>query len=302
LKLKPSDLIGPAGLALFILAVQLLSLALVSPLDTYQLRAFENPESIWNPIIYIVLIIAFTAVLLLIIKFNVRWLIQAFIALAVFSTLIYVLFALGVLVLPGVDALFLAAAAVAIAAVLTLLMIVYPEWYVIDSVGIMTASGAAALFGISLTIVPTLLLLIILAVYDFISVYKTRHMIRLAEGVMDLKLPVLFVLPRRLGYSYVRSKAQKLGQGEREAYFMGLGDAVMPTILAVSANAFVEAPSLGFINVPALGAVIGTLISHAALMYFVLKGKPQAGLPFLCTGAILGFLAGCAVAGVNPFF
>lgn len=303
LKFKSSDLVGPAGLALFILAVQVLSLLLVTPLNSYQLRAFENPESIWNPIIYIALIIVFTGVLLLIIKFNIRWLIQAFIAIAVFSTLIYVLFGLGVLALPNVDGMYLAAAAFVLAAVLTVLMIVYPEWYVIDAVGIMTAAGAAALFGISLTIVPTLLLLIILAVYDYISVYKTKHMIKLAEGVMDLKLPVLFVLPRRFSYSYLHSKTQKLGQGnEREAYFMGLGDAVMPTILAVSANSFIQAPTIGFVNIPAICTVLGTLISHAVLMYFVLKGKPQAGLPFLCTGAIVGFLVGCALSGVNPLF
>jgi presenilin-like A22 family membrane protease len=26
------------------------------------------------------------------------------------------------------------------------------------------------------------------------------------------------------------------------------------------------------------------------LMIFVMKGKPQAGLPYLCSGAILGYL------------
>ncbi|MGF3522877.1 MAG: presenilin family intramembrane aspartyl protease, partial [Candidatus Bathyarchaeia archaeon] len=34
----------------------------------------------------------------------------------------------------------------------------------------------------------------------------------------------------------------------------------------------------------------GTLAGFAVLMMFVLKGKPQAGLPFLCPGAIIGYL------------
>ena len=63
---------------------------------------------------------------------------------------------------------------------------------------------------------------------------------------------------RREG-SVVASTTVKLEPGkEREAYFMGLGDAVMPTILAVSANAFLKAPVIGFANVPAWGTIIGT--------------------------------------------
>ncbi|WP_424358414.1 presenilin family intramembrane aspartyl protease PSH [Methanocella sp. MCL-LM] len=304
MKLRLADLAGPAGMALFILAVQILSLLLVAPLTSYDLKAFENPQSVWNPVFYIVLIIVFSAVLLVIIKFNLRWIIQLFMIFAVFSTLIYVLFGVATLLLPGLTWEVVLAASVLISILLTALMVVYPEWYIVDSVGILVAAGASALFGISLSVIPTIILLVLLAVYDFIAVYKTKHMIKLAEGVMDLKLPILFVLPRKLDYSYVRSKTQKLEPGkEREAYFMGLGDAVMPTVLAVSASAFLTAPKiLGFTNVPAIGVIIGTLLSYAVLMYFVMKGKPQAGLPFLCTGAIVGFLAGCAAIGFNPFF
>ena len=89
------------GIALFIVVVQILSLLLVSPLMQYGLQAFSNPESVWNPIFYIVLILLFTAALLLIIKYKVKWLIQAFMALAVLSTLVYVLFGLIVLISPG---------------------------------------------------------------------------------------------------------------------------------------------------------------------------------------------------------
>ncbi|MCL7475748.1 MAG: presenilin family intramembrane aspartyl protease, partial [ANME-2 cluster archaeon] len=72
----------------------------------------------------------------------------------------------------------------------------------------------------------------------------------------------------------------------------------------VSANVFItqadyvkllifELPGIGIINSPALGAAVGTIVGFAALMALVAKGKPQAGLPFLNTGAILGYVAGC---------
>ena len=291
-------------MGLFLVAVQIIAMVLVAPLNSSGLRAFEDPQNILNPIFYIVIIILFTAVMLLIIKYNMRWVIQLFVGFAVLSTMVYALLGVSLLLFPGAPDWIRLAASLILSLAFTALMIVYPEWYIVDVVGILTAAGASALFGISLSILPTILLLVLLAVYDFIAVYKTKHMIQLAEGVMDLKLPILFVLPRKLSYSYAHSKMQKLEPGrEREAYFMGLGDAVMPTVLVVSAQAFLVAPVIGgFINVPALGTAIGTLISYVLLMYFVVKGKPQAGLPFLCTGAIVGFLLGCAAVGINPFF
>jgi presenilin-like A22 family membrane protease len=155
------------------------------------------------------------------------------------------------------------------------------------------------MFGISLAIIPTLLLLVVLAVYDYIAVYQTKHMIVLAEGVMDLKLPILLVVPKHWKYSFLTEKFDK---ENREAFFMGLGDAVMPTLLVVSANVFVQTSSISFpfigsINLPALGAIVGTFVGFAVLMGLVIKGKPQAGLPFLNSGVILGYVAGSLLAG-----
>lgn len=284
--------------------MQAISLLLVPPLVGYDLRAFGDPESVWNPIYYVVLLLLFTGAMLLIIKYKVGWLIQVIMGIAILSTLVYVLFGLAVLLVPTLDPVIAAVVSAALSVLLTALLIVFPEWYIIDTVGVMVAAGASALFGVSLAIIPTIILLVLLAVYDYISVYKTKHMISLAEGVMDLKMPIMFVMPRRPGYSFRQAKGLQKEGGEREAYFMGLGDAVMPTMLAVSANAFlVNLPRIfGFVNVPALGSIIGTLVSYVVLMYIVVElKKPQAGLPFLCTGAIVGFLLGCLAAGINPF-
>ncbi len=304
LKLKTANLLGPLGLAIFMLIVQVIALALAVPLKSNDMSAFENPESLLNPLIYVVLILIYAIIILAIIKYKLRWLLKAIITFAVLSTLIYVFIGVsGFFIDDPLSSVIVMAGSLVLAIALTALMIVYPEWYVVDVIGLLTAAGAAALFGVSLAVLPTLLLLIALIAYDYIAVYKTKHMLTLAEGVTELNLPVLFVLPTKLNYSYIRNKAKikDRKEGERETFIMGLGDAVMPTILAVSANVFIDAPGIGFVNFPALGTVIGTLVSHAVLMYYVLKGKPMAGLPFLCTGAIIGFAAGCLAAGVNPF-
>jgi len=60
----------------------------------------------------------------------------------------------------------------------------------------------------------------------------------------------------------------------------------MPGILVVST--FNNIPSNGLIV--ALSVLLGTILGFIFLMRRAMKGKPQAGLPFLCSGAILGYL------------
>jgi presenilin-like A22 family membrane protease len=126
--------------------------------------------------------------------------------------------------------------------------------------------------------------------YDALSVYKTKHMIDLASTFVDLKLPVMFVIPKKRDYSLAKetkSLKEKLKESEgRDAFFLGVGDVVFPGILAVSA--FHNLSSNGLLI--ALSVILGTLLGFIALMAVALKGKPQAGLPYLCTGAILGYL------------
>ncbi|GFO96427.1 hypothetical protein ig2599ANME_0616 [groundwater metagenome] len=308
--LKLKEYIPFIGMAFMLLLVQVIALALSEPFKKHDIKAFSNPEDPTNVVVWVAIILIFTALIFLIIKMNKKWIIQAFIFLTVASMLYFVFipfFSVGpyitltIILSPDLTlelgtvyySLFILSAG------LTILLYKYPEWYVVDTVGVIIGAGASTMFGISLEIIPTLLLLVVLAVYDYIAVYRTKHMIALAEGVMDLKLPILLVVPKHWKYSFLTEKFDK---EEREAFFMGLGDAVMPTLLVVSANVFVQAssysvPFIGGINLPALGAIVGTFVGFAVLMGLVIKGKPQAGLPFLNTGVILGYMAGSLLAG-----
>ena len=281
-----------------VMAVQILALAVTPAISASQERVIEDPTSAANPIYYMLLILAFTAVLLLAIKKNQNWLVSGFIQIAIASSIYY----LAVAFMPPLFALLAAAAGL-------LLVRYYPEWYVIDGLGIAVSAGISSLFGLSMTIIPALILLVILAVYDAISVYRTRHMVSLAEGVIKMKAPLLFVVPKSRGYSFRRDQSilssqaspaeGQTGSSKRGAYFLGLGDAIIPTILVISANTTLPPGLLG-VNIPALGAMLGTYLGFVLLMS-TSRDRPQAGLPFLNSGVILGFLAGCALAGVNPF-
>lgn len=287
-----------------ILAVQIIALLLAAPMTANDMQAFEDPESATNIIYYIIMVLAFTFVMLMAIKRNMKWVIQLTILLAVGSTMYYVFFAL--LSIADISSLTNNVISIIAAAGLTILLYKFPEWYVINVIGLIIGAGASAIFGISLSILPVALLLALLAIYDAIAVYKTKHMIDLAEGVMDLRLPILFVIPKHLKYSFIEDSFKKEEGQKREAFFMGLGDAIMPTILVVSANVFLVQKYgaeliAGFITIPALAAMIGTIIGFVALSILVMKGKPQAGLPFLNGGVILGYIVGVLIAG-TPFY
>ncbi|RXA18986.1 hypothetical protein EQO05_10005 [Methanosarcina sp. MSH10X1] len=275
-----------------ILVVQILALFLSAPMEVNEMQAFEDPTQVSNSIYYIIMILVFTLFVLIALKRNMKWVISLFIYLAIISTLYYVFFALFTLI-PSLSGFEVIASAV-LSTGITVLLYKYPEWYIVDIVGVCIAAGVSALIGISLSIIPIIVLLLLLAIYDAISVYKTKHMVTMAEGIMDLKLPILFVIPKNSGYSFLKENF-KSGE-KREAFFMGLGDAVMPTLLVVSANVFMESNGISY---PVLGAILGTLAGHAILSILVMRGKPQAGLPFLNSGVILGFFAGVLLSGAQ---
>ena len=284
------------GMPLMLLFVQVIAVILVLPMQAAGLVAFEDPESVANPLLFIGILLAFTLVLLLLIRVGGRRLISVFIGISIFMTFLYIFGALFSLALGATG---VAAAGTLIAAgAATALLYLYPEWYVIDTLGVLISAGIASIFGISLAILPVLVLLVLLAVYDAISVYRTKHMITLAEGVLETKAPIMVVVPKRMDYSF-RREGLRIEEGEeRGAFVMGMGDLIMPSILVISSHVFVDAPAvLWVLSAPTLGAMAGSLAGLAALLYFVNRGKPQAGLPPLNGGAILGFLVGAALAG-----
>ncbi|MFA5943652.1 MAG: presenilin family intramembrane aspartyl protease PSH [Candidatus Thermoplasmatota archaeon] len=272
----------------------LLAILFAEPFVDAELQAFgDDTDNVGNSLYYLVAILVFTFIILAIAKWGKKGLIRWIILSAVGLTIWYVVHPVLIETLGwSLNAGYVTAAVAGVVAVIALYK--HPEWYVIDVVGLLVAAGTAAIFGISLSTVPVVVLLVALAVYDAIAVYKTKHMLSLADTVIDLRLPVLLVIPKVAHYRF-RAETSKFKQaapenkGEREAMFMGLGDLVMPTILVVSALQFSQP---NWDGMPALGAAVGTLVGYAVLMGYVLKGRPQAGLPLLNGGSIVGFLTG----------
>jgi len=57
--------ISPFAMVLFIIAIQVIALLLANPFQASDIKAFNNPQSVFNPLYYLVLILVFTGFLLL---------------------------------------------------------------------------------------------------------------------------------------------------------------------------------------------------------------------------------------------
>ena len=296
------------GLLGLYIGAQLVGLALSEPFRSEGFATTSNAQSPTAPILLIaVIVIAPLFILFFARKSGGVVALRHFILLAIAGSLYITLFATFSIFPPGTilpqpyaaEAAFNPALAFAaiVSSGLYFALLVEPQWYIVDLAGFLAAGALIAILGISFGILPVFILLIALMAYDAIAVYRTKHMVSLADVVVDMHLPILMVMPDSAGYDYPRapSLVEQRGQPteERAALFMGLGDVVFPGALIVSA--FVWLPTghavlgVGANLWAAIGALVGSLVGYAILMRIVLRGNPQAGLPFLNGGALLGY-------------
>jgi len=285
-KTKTKDLFPVFLMAGLFVLVDLSALLLITPFEAAGVTAFVNPNDPLNLVYFFASLIVLTTIILLAARFWKR-LVEAIVLGATGYMVFFVFSTLLSFVVSGIVASGLSIIA---AVAIVILLVKFPEWYVVDASGILIGLGSIALLGISLSIFLAILLLTGMAIYDAISVRGTKHMVTLADVVLELKLPVMLIIPKIRGYSLLKDKKslkEKLKEGEeREAFAIGTGDLVMPGILV--ASTFNNISTNGFLIT--FSVMLGTLFGFSVLAIFLLRGKPQPGLPYLCSGAILGYI------------
>lgn len=313
------DKIPVIAIICIFLLIQVLSLCIAPYYQNTDIKAFEDPTSILNAIYFVIIMIFATVMILLLAKYNKKWIIHGLLIFSIFLTLYigFDAFLLG-LMLESVSSILIHVSSLIMAVVLTVVLFKFKRWYFVNLVGVILAITISVLFGVSLIPIVSMALLVILAIYDYISVYKTKHMITLADDLIDYNLPLLLVIPKKKNFSmdemekinqsqnndYIKSEinnyeikdasneinknhTDKNGVKEikkdRKALIIGLGDMIIPTIFVVSANVYIGL-------IPAIGAIVGGSIGLFLLLNGIGNSKPKAGLPFLNGGVILGFL------------
>ena len=171
----------------------------------------DNPEDLENSVGLFVYILGFTAVLLVLIKFlKEKWMYLVFKLLessAVFFTALLVFNAFTDHIGIVVAAAGLVGARIVFAKNLLLR----------NAATVLSSAGAGALIGVSLGVFPVVVFLALLCVYDYIAVFKTKHMVTLAKSITRKNLSFTYALPT-----------------PEHVFELGAGDMVLPLTFAAS--------------------------------------------------------------------
>jgi len=159
----------------------------------------------------------------------------------------------------------------------------YPYVWFHNLVLILTLPGIAAVLGASITPYAAVILLIFMSVYDYIAVYKTKHMIKMAKAMIAGRAIFAMIFPEE--FRNFKSKINEAHPGQG-FMMLGTGDFVFPLIMAASAMTVSYKSAwivLGF-------SIFGLLLMHLLFISQRVR-RPMPALPPLAAFSIIGFFA-----------
>ncbi len=190
---------------------------------------------------------------------------------------------------------------------------------------ILSSAGVGAMFGFSLSFWPALLFVMAISLYDYIAVFRTRHMLVLAQslGSKDLAFTITAQAPAQENQIPVAKEPAKTPREKKtntassrppasawagsnpyavpslrppspamhpahcavDRLDLGSGDLAIPAMLAVSAYSLAGLPG-------SVAVAVGSTISIYVLLHFVVKNRVVLpALPPICLGGLLALLA-----------
>ncbi|HPC10302.1 MAG TPA: presenilin family intramembrane aspartyl protease [archaeon] len=228
----------------------------------------KDPNNIWNAVGIFLEILLLTAIILFLRKFSKKsgyLVILEFLAL--FAGLLLFLDIFLVYLLAAIVSLFLVILKYYLSSQKRYLKL--SIWY--NNCLLAIAIGAAgAIIGLSLGILPVIVFLLLLSLYDIIAVFYTKHMVKLAKIFTKQKVSFLFVIPTKNG-----------------AFQLGGGDLVIPlTICASLFFVLIQSFPFKIAILPIIGIWIASIIGLIWTFYAIGKYKLKA-VPALPPQAIL---------------
>lgn len=232
----------------------------------------QQPGDVGNSVIFLLYVIIVAVVVVLVIRY-LRWATFLFKALELLT--IFITSALVFLVfLSFFNIPYPLEISTALGLLLVVLKFLYPSMK--NATAIISSSAVGALFGFSFSIVPTLMFITLISLYDFISVFITRHMVYMAKEMSKMDLSFSVASREK---KYVREKGKR--KEEEFSVELGSGDIAIPLMLAVSAYS-------SFTLVDSLAVILGSTIGLVIVLYYVTRNRVfLPALPPLCFFGVL---------------
>lgn len=281
-----------------------------------------EPENPLNAVFFIVYVLAGAAVALLAIRFLRGRMAFRLLEFAVLTGSVSMLFLAFLVGLARAD--LLVAVGLSGAAGLFFAVIKFFFKGLKNTAAILSSAGVGALFGFSMGFWPALLFIVALSLYDYIAVFKTRHMLALAQHLGARELSFTITAEKSEKSSEEKREKEKIGiekigaknpdsprvsfssspspapassasspspspassptSSGVERLDLGSGDLAIPAMLAVSTYG---AAGLG----GSLAVALGSTVSLYVLLKFVLEKRVALpALPPICMGALSALL------------
>lgn len=180
-----------------------------------------------------------------------------------------------------------------LASVLTLgvliIWLLFPYVITHNFVILMAISGISASIGLGVSPAAIILILGALSVYDVIAVYKTKHMVKMFNKLLDKGVIMSIVIPRSTAAGKARVKDIRPG-AQLNFMLLGTGDIAFPLIFAIA----VMKTSLMSAFFVVGGALVGVVLINQLL---IRQSERRAipALPPIALCSILGFLASVVI-------
>jgi len=144
------------------------------------------------------------------------------------------------------------------------------------------SAGAGAIIGLRLYPQTMVILLVLFSIYDFVAVYKTRHMVKMAKEMISYGSPLALIIPQDL-----QGFKKKLKEISPEGKFLvlGGGDIAFPLIFCVSLIS--QGSFWSFLM--SLFSLGGLLLSFI-LFFIQKKRKPIPALPPITLFLLIGYM------------
>ncbi len=144
-------------------------------------------------------------------------------------------------------------------------------------------AGLGAAVGIIITPTVGVVVLVLMSFYDIIAVYKTRHMVRIAESMIRSGAVFGFIIPPSTEL-FMASRHEAKSRIGTDFMILGSGDIGLPLIFISS----LVRQSLPEAIIVACFAMLGLLLTHI-LFVSQTKRQPMAALPPIATMTLIGY-------------
>jgi len=173
--------------------------------------------------------------------------------------------------------------------ILIILWIKNPLVFIHDLLMILGLAGTASFFGLGFSPSIVVILLVLFSFYDFIAVYKTKHMVLMAKDMIEKKVILGFIVPQK-----IENFREDINKSKLNSNFLilGGGDIVFPSLLAVSVVPYGFSKAFTIIIFSLMGSFLSYWIfsnQKKANKDSGFKKEPMPALPPVALLSIIGY-------------